>query len=280
MTSASPPHVARTEHIILTRFNLPTPGREAAIRARPGWLARRFDLFESICLPSVVSQIEQDFLWIIYFDVATPQAFRDRIDRLRRRYPFIPFFTGMFEDTGWSRSLRNVLHDAGRSPKWILTTRLDSDDALSRDYTQRVQQVARRSRTPKALNITRGCIRTQNNAYEVTHPSNAFFSLLEPYDGPVRTAAAIQHMNLHGHLPVTQIDGPPGWLQVVHGDNVSNKIRGRRAHPGTFRDAFFEGALAGVPPPSRLSLLTENTLLTPLRRCRDDLAARRRQPSF
>ncbi len=48
-------------HLILTRFNLATPGRESAIRNRPGWLAERFDLFERICLPSVASQTCRDF---------------------------------------------------------------------------------------------------------------------------------------------------------------------------------------------------------------------------
>ena len=29
-------------HVVTTRFNLATPGRESAFRNRPGWLAERF----------------------------------------------------------------------------------------------------------------------------------------------------------------------------------------------------------------------------------------------
>ena len=51
-------------------------------------------------------------------------------------------------------------------------------------------------------------------------------------------------------MPVVQLDGPPAWLQVVHGSNVSNRVRGRIVSPNrtrltsercsTTRDAYRE----------------------------------------
>lgn len=79
-------------HIILTRFNVPTKGREADVRARNGWLERRFQLFDQYCLPSVSAQTVRDFRWIIYFDRATPALFRAQIRAMQGQFPFLALF--------------------------------------------------------------------------------------------------------------------------------------------------------------------------------------------
>lgn len=107
-------------HVLMTRFNLATPGRESAIRNRPGWLAQRFDLFERYCLPSVAAQTVRDFKWIIYFDKDTPEDFRARIERLREVFPFTPYFTGLFPGTGWRESITATLP---RDTPMLLTSR-------------------------------------------------------------------------------------------------------------------------------------------------------------
>ena len=48
--------VPTLDHVILTRFNLPTGGVEGIMRAREGWLRERIDLFERYCAPSVAAQ--------------------------------------------------------------------------------------------------------------------------------------------------------------------------------------------------------------------------------
>lgn len=269
------------EHVILTRFNLATPGREEEIRNKPGWLARRFDLFERYCLPSMVAQTNQNFTWIIYFDEGTPVEFKERIARLRETFPFVPFYTGLFPGDGWRKSVQAVLAERGLSPDFLLSTRLDNDDALANDFVERMQATAnaRVGEGALGLNITAGCIMTDDRIYEIRHPSNAFFSLLEPFNDTLRTAPSIQHMTLAARVPVVQVDGGAGWLQVVHGENVSNKIRGRRVQPVEVKHQFFDGAVMGVPPAQAAALLAENAVLTPLRRLRDKLAAIRRQPT-
>lgn len=270
------------QHVILTRFNLATPGREEDIRNQPGWLSRRFDLFERICLPSMVAQTDQDFVWIIYFDKDTPQEFKDRTAQLQKQFPFVPYYTGLFPGDGWRKSVQEVLSDKGLSPAQLVSTRLDNDDALASDYAQRIKAAAQAqgSEGPVAFNITAGCIMTKDRLYQTQHQSNAFFSILEPFDDAMKTAPAIQHMTLASHGPVIQIDGRPGWLQVVHGENVSNKVRGARTRPTDLADCFFPGALAHIPEPTAAALLAENAVITPLRRLRDRLAALRRQPTY
>ncbi|MEM7644922.1 MAG: glycosyltransferase [Pseudomonadota bacterium] len=251
------------QHVILTRFNLATPGRESAIRNQPGWLRGRFDLFRDWCLPSVAAQSTRDFRWIVLFDEETPGAFRDEIGALQADFPFDAYFTPLFPADGWRRCVAEVV--APTAPM-LLTTRLDNDDALSVDHVARVQ-AAVGGPERRAWNVTNGLIRQGDGLWQVTHPKNAFFSLLEPWGPEAVTACAIPHMDLPDHVPVTQIGGPPGWLQVVHGGNVSNKVRGRRVGPDM--GAAFGGiGLDGVRPPGWSERAVE-AVMGPLRGLRD-----------
>jgi len=261
-------------HLILTRFNLATPGREHAIRNRPGWLAERFDLFERICLPSVASQTCRDFRWVIYFDKDTPEPFRSRIEELRQVVPFTPYFTGLFRSEGWNRSVGELFPD--RTP-YLLTTRLDNDDALAVDYVERVQEAVRgrEAEAPLSVNITQGYVRSGPALYQLSHPSNAFFSRFCAWNADMVMATSILHMDIANRGPVIQLGGPGGWLQVVHGSNVSNRVRGRRISAEGVAPLFFPGALTGVAPVGRAVLTAEVMLLEPLRRARDSLLALR-----
>ena len=259
-------------HVILTRFNLATPGRESAIRNQPGWLAGRFELFERYCLPTLAAQTVRDFRWIVYFDEETPEPFRARIEACRRVADFHPYFTPMFPGEHWPVSVNAVLGQ-GRRPPWLLSTRLDNDDGLAVDFVARLQ-AAVSSAPPRqgSFNVTNGYVFDGRRTYALAHPSNAFASLVEPRDA-ARTVSDVQHMHLAEAGPITQIGGPGGWLQVVHGGNVSNKIRGRRVPPaglaGRFPAALGLGAADGG---SGVGIAAENLLLAPLRDARDRAA--------
>ena len=263
------------EHVIMTRFNLATPGRESAIRNRPGWLAERFALFERYCLPSVAGQTCRNFHWILYFDAATPPEFRDRIEACRRIFPFVPYFTGLFPASGWPRSIHETF---AFQPDMLLTTRLDNDDALALDYVERVQAAVRQAGlAPGGYNFTNGCILGDGALYRLAHPSNAFFSFLAPYRDEVVTAPSIQHMDLARHGAVRQIGGPGAWMQIVHGGNVSNKIRGQRITAAEIDGAFPAGLVAEVKPVGRAARMIDTIVSGSLRGARDGLLAARRR---
>lgn len=259
---------ASLTHVILTRFNLATPGRESALRNQPDWLARRFTLFEEICLPSMAAQSSKNFHWIIYFDEHTPDSFRERIDTLRQTVPFTPYFTDLFQADGWVRSLEEVI--PARSAR-LLSTRLDNDDALARDYVERVQSEAERhaGSLPVSLNFQNGFIRTDDSLYAIQHSRNAFFSRLCRWEPGMVVANGIQHMDLERHGPVVQIDGPGAWLQVVHGQNVSNKVRGWRIPLSKCHDRFPSSCLSGIGEGKTVPILLENAIRSPLRAARD-----------
>lgn len=261
-------------HILITRFNLATGGREAGLRARPGWLERRFDLFERICLPSVAAQDEQAFDWILYFDEATPGWARDRLEALRRTRHFHVFYTGLFDHRGWARSVRGLIGEPlpGRV---LITSNLDNDDALARDYVARVQAAARfHADKPRfAVNLPDGFVLAGDALYAHRHFQNAFTNLIEPDDANFATVKTIRHMELSDHVEVMQAEGRPAWIQLVHDGNVSNRIRGRRVDPGQAEGRFPSGIMDAAAPPSPVSRALEGWLLSPLRNLRDSLFA-------
>ena len=260
-------------HVLLTRFNLATTGRERALRDDPAWLADRFDLFERYCLPSVASQTDDRFDWMIFFDEHTADWARGRIEQAQRIVPFHAVFTPMFGGDGWGRFTR-LLVGPPVLERFIVTSNLDNDDGLAVDYVARIHAAVAASRfapTPYAINFAQGVVLCGGARYLHRHLSNAFTNLVEA-DGPaIRTANTIRHMELKRHVPVIQDDGPPAWLQVVHGGNVSNRARGRLLRflePDRFPEAVL-GPPAHIP---LWRLVLENGILSPARTARDAAA--------
>ncbi|MDO9640866.1 MAG: glycosyltransferase [Pseudotabrizicola sp.] len=254
-------------YVIMTRFNLATPGKEAAIRTQAGWLEGRFHLFETYCLPSIAAQRNTAFDWIIYFDIDTPDIFKRHITALQKVFPFHAYYTPLFRSEGWNRSLRETYP---LQEKLLLTTRLDNDDALPVDFTDRLQAAVRANQfRPGAYNFRNGLIRQGDALYAIDHPKNAFFSRLEPVEGALCPAPAIQHMQLDTYGPIHQIDGAPGWLQIVHETNVSNKVRGNRVAPDPYLHLFPPQVMEGLSHPSSFEIMAQNFIQTPLWSLRD-----------
>lgn len=259
-------------HVVMTRFNLATPGKEATFRNQPDWLATRFALFERYCLPGMAAQTDQSYDWIVYFDEATPDRFKCRIEELQRIRPFIAFYTPLFPANGWRDS---ILERIAARPPLLLTTNLDNDDGLAVDYVARLHTAARAHAgdAPCALNISNGFVLSGRKLYQHVHSSNAFTNLLEPFDSSARTAPAIPHMELARYLPVHQVAGPGAWLQVVHGGNVSNKTRGSRVSRSVAEERFPASAIADVADAGLGELAVERLFAEPARRGRDGAIA-------
>jgi hypothetical protein len=69
-------------------------------------------------------------------------------------------------------------------------------------------------------------------------------------------------------MPVTHVDGEPGWLQVIHGRNVSNRVRGHLVSPDPYV-ADFPALPPSLTEPGRLALSIDRGVLGPARRVRD-----------
>jgi hypothetical protein len=133
-------------HVIITRFSY--RGREAFTSiAGPSFLRdqdpldlerlnRRFRLFESTCLPSVLGQTEQDFRWVLIVDRDLPPTYRQRLLELVERRPGTSIHAF---DPEQSLADLQWLGDQG-APGHVVTTNLDDDDCIPIDYVAALQR--------------------------------------------------------------------------------------------------------------------------------------------
>ncbi|MGM1065336.1 glycosyltransferase [Saccharothrix sp. Mg75] len=249
------------DHVVLTRFNLPSVGAESVVRAQEGWLTKRVGLFERYCLPSVAAQTCPDFRWLIYFDPESPGWLKDRIAAHGDAYT--PVFRTQVSREELLEDVAKLFPTRGDE---LITTNLDNDDGLAADFVARLRAVPSTGRRT-ALYLANGLVKSPGGLFSHHDPDNAFASVRESWADPV-TCWADWHNRLHRHAEVVSLGGAPGWLQVVHGGNVSNRTRGRLVSPAPHR-ALFGAALDDVPEPAGRVVARDRFVGHPLRVARD-----------
>jgi hypothetical protein len=246
-------------HVLVTRFNLPSPGAEAHVRLRDGWLRNRLHLFESFCVPSVQAQLDKDFSWIVYFDPASPTWLIERISCLSAGRLFTPRFCESVQ----RETLLSDIESVAGVTRYLLTTNLDNDDALAVDFTRRVRRESPAD-LRAAIFVDHGLILHGDALYARRDPYNAFCSVRESWRDAV-TCWSAPHNELRHRMPAVRIPGgAPGWLQIVHGGNVSNRVRGKRVSPMSYRD-HFAGLLDAVGEPTRADMVRDRYISQPRR---------------
>jgi hypothetical protein len=255
--------MSTVDHVLLTRFNLPSPGAESVIRAKEGWLRERVALFERYTIPSVRAQDTAAFRWLVYFDPASPGWLRSRLAPYVDQGLFAARYRQVVGPAEIVTDLAELLPEPG---DLLLTTNLDNDDGISTDFVRRVQNSGRGT-ARVAIYLNDGLILSPSGLYRHTDRTNAFCSVRESWSEPL-TCWSDWHNLLPERMPALQVDGPPTWLQVVHGGNVSNRTRGRRVRPDGFRGRF-PGLLTDLPAPSRLALARDALVDRPGRALRE-----------
>lgn len=252
------------DHALLTRFNLPSRGHESVLRARENWLRDRVELFERYCLPSVQAQTNRDFAWLIYFDPHSPRWLREWVDDHAALGHFRPFFREEVPRDQLLADIRTATGGGGRAQ--VLTTNLDNDDSIARDFVARLQ-AARSDSDRAAVYLGEGLILSGDRLFRRFDRYNAFCSVRESWQEPV-TCWSAWHNRLPERMPAHVLRGRPGWLQVVHGGNVSNRVRGRRVGPSAYR-VDFPGVLDALEEPHPWERLREAVAGAPLRSVRE-----------
>lgn len=253
-----------TAHVFLTRYNLPSPGVESLIRAKDGWLRERTELFERYTVPSVRSQSVDDVHWIVYLDTESPQWLLDKMYGWRDEGLLTPILRTSVSVQERADDIRATV---GRTSGPVVSSNLDNDDGLSVDFVERLRNAPTKGER-NAIYMSNGLITNGSRAFLRHDPDNAFCAVREDLSDLV-TCWADWHNRLHLQMPVVQVEGEPGWLQVIHGTNVSNRVRGTMVDPAPYR-AGYPGLLEGVEAPTRAEVLRDQYVEGPVRWARDE----------
>lgn len=227
-------------HFLITLFNLRLwdADKHSAPTGTDAWLSARCDLFERYCLPSVAAQkCGHGFTWLVMFDAGTPAAVRRRIEEWRRLCPALTpcFFTADevkgFHGTPVGRQVKFI--NAAIAPcltgseQWVITTNLDNDDALAVDALERIQHEFERQPRAVVISLVDGWqyFPAMRAAIAMTYPHNHFLSMTEPAAPELTTIESLSHREARRLYTVADLEGAPGWLEIVHEGNVSNDMR-------------------------------------------------------
>ncbi|BCW79803.1 glycosyltransferase [Arthrobacter sp. NicSoilC5] len=232
------------EHFILTRFNI----RQGAVPASESWLRHRLHYFEALCLPSITGQTSQNFRWLVFLDGDREPWFQAEIDRLSEGI-FTPVW---LEGGGISpQGIADHVAQLAVSP-WIITSRVDNDDAIARDYVEVTQSQFERQAF-EFINFQSGVQFSKDGfLYSRSDPASPFISLIEKREDGLRGVYVGRHDKIADYGPIRQVHAHPMWLQMVHDLNLGNALVGIQADPSLLRQHFTVNLEAA--PVSKLAL--------------------------
>ena len=217
------------KHFIYTRFNLQSENWKTAKDGSPiltdEWLEERFVLFEKYCFPAVINQSNKRFYWLIFFEVNTPDNYRERIEKITSKHDNITplYIPGM-------RSLKNafshfISEKLDEEDEFIITTRLDNDDAIHRDFVATIQSLAVKKHDT-VIDLRKGYqMDLSNGRYEYRNYENSFnpfISLVESVD-TFNTVASKLHNEWENSDSIIIHKSSPMWIEVIHKRNKLNQ---------------------------------------------------------
>ncbi len=224
-------------HLIITRFNV---NLSWAFRDDGEWIKRRIVLFEKYCLPSVKSQTVQDFKWLVFFDKNSPDYLVQAIEKYREYENFIPIFVEKFDKDTVVRSVNDTFSAIKGECEYLVTTRLDNDDAINIHFIETIQQNVIEKSERYFLNFLFGYRYNSEKLCLQRYASNSFITMVEKYDPEniLTVFSGIAHGESAKLGEIINLRKLPAWLIVIHDDNIGNKIKGILRPPKVLADDF------------------------------------------
>jgi hypothetical protein len=194
------------------------------------WLIHRIQIFKKFTFPSIVTQRNVDFNWLIYYydDGFQREGFEKLIVEIKNYSNFYPIKVRDYEDFE-KRLPQDVLKYS--TGEHVITTRLDNDDAVSADFTDVIVDTLLPS-TKEVLNFNSGYCYNYSSNYKNTvtrfffRNDGPFLSLKEKRIEGIQTIMHQNHVFFHrSGQEIIQINKPI-VMQIVHGRNSKNKLIG------------------------------------------------------
>lgn len=224
------------DHLVLTRFSAVFAGQVQPMPEE--WLRYRLQFFYDTAYPSLTQQVgAAPFRWLVFLDDRCGDDFRAEVEDLSDRgRAFEPVWThDVFRLSACVRAVTARAH-----ARHLITTRVDSDDAVATDFVAAVQQQFD-GQERMFVSFARGLQVDRSGAvYRRDQPSGPFLSLIERRvdESVPLTVYATKHARARELAPVREVATRPMWVQVVHGGNVANVVYGPRVSPALVDERF------------------------------------------
>lgn len=244
----------RFEHFLLTRFNVPNPDWMKDKNQNPvldeEWLDHRFEIFEKFTLPSVAGQTNRKFTWLVFFDEETPGKYRYRISEYQVKCGnFKPVFVSDWKD--YSQKLQGSLSSGiDKTQQYLLTSRLDNDDCIHREYIHDTQQAFREEKR-MVIDYPVGYALETGQKPEIRkryRKFGHFISLVEAVeaDSPFETVLSRTHDEWSGTKSI-ELGDKAYWLEIIHEKNLLNKLKGEKVYRKSVLDPFSIQVKISIP---------------------------------
>lgn len=218
------------KHYLITRFNLRnknwevTKNNETLLTRE--WMTHRIGLFKNFCLPSVASQTNTDFQWLLFFDQTTDDDFKQELETLLKPYPhFKSFYVDGMD--AFHPSIKAYVSEDSKDSSHIITSRIDNDDCIHKDYIDTIQQQFK-SQDFMAIDVLKGYslqISPEIMLGKKEHIFNPFISLIEKNEAP-KTVWFSDHNMWKKESRRIEIANKRLWMSIIHEKNKVNEFDG------------------------------------------------------
>lgn len=218
------------DHYLITRFNLRNPKWDVTKNKESlltnDWMDDRMWLFENFCFPSVTAQTNKNFTWLLYFDTSTEEIYRTRISNLIEKFANVKVFyiKGMPE---FYTSIQQYIKSQPTSKSHLITSRIDNDDCIHRNFIEEVQNKFDRQ-DYVAIDVIKGYslqIKPTFMLGKKEHLFNPFISLIEKNVDP-KTVWSNDHTQWKKESNIIQIRDKRLWMSIIHHKNKVNEFDG------------------------------------------------------
>jgi hypothetical protein len=197
-------------------------GMARALLWHPLRMAVRFQLFETIMLPSLKAQTDQDFRLIVTVSKSMPEPYHQRLERVLTGWG--PAEILVTERTDIGHVLRPVIRETSKGGSVpSVHFRIDDDDALAHDYIARLKMACARLDPGSMVSFPKGFVGF-TDGYTAKHTTRltpniaiGLALILRPADR--RSPFQIQHRKHAQKVPSFSDPTFYAYQNTVHGVN-------------------------------------------------------------
>lgn len=219
------------KHFLITRYNIniqnwtSTKNHELLDNS---WMDHRFGLFCKYCYPSVANQSNQDFIWLIFMNSDTEERHKKEILKLVHLQSNIRilFVEGYRQ---FLFGLQTAIANEIDNEQYLITTRLDNDDCIRKDFIQLIQDEFDMQEKciiefPLGLSLE---IEPKVRLALRKIRYNPFISLIENVHSYQTVMYYFRHRGWqNSNAKIQSLNKCRPWLQVVHRMNKLNTFKG------------------------------------------------------